>query len=139
PSTDKAELEAALALGRTAVKVGKSEWNLLALGMAAYRSGNDATANEALLAAMQAGPNNPQVMGISTFYRAMSLFRRGRGDEAHQVAHAAAAKMRPLPKDEKNPLADNASADDLILWLAFKEANALIGSDATPAAPRVLA
>jgi hypothetical protein len=42
--------------------------------------------------------------------------------------------MKPLPKDEKNPLADKANHDDLILWLAYKEAKALIGFDATPAA-----
>jgi hypothetical protein len=63
PSTDKAELEAALTLGRTAAKVGKGEqwWkcNLLALGMAEYRSGNHAAALEALLAAENAGANNP--------------------------------------------------------------------------------
>ena len=47
PSTDKAELEAALALARTAVKLGNGgEWNLLALGMAEYRSGNDAAAEK---------------------------------------------------------------------------------------------
>jgi hypothetical protein len=34
--------------------------------------------------------------------------------------------MKPLPKDEKNPLAGFAGHDDLILWLAYKEAKALI-------------
>jgi hypothetical protein len=67
----------------------------------------------------------------------MSLFRQGKPDEARQLASAAAAKMKPLPKDEKNPLADKAGHDDLILWLAYKEAKKLIGFDATPpAAPR---
>ncbi len=55
--------------------------------------------------------------------------------------------MKPLPADEKNPpanhagpadniagAADNVGADDLILWLAYKEAKELIGFDATPAA-----
>ena len=31
----------------------------MALGMAEYRSGNDAAAEHALLAAAKAGPNNP--------------------------------------------------------------------------------
>ena len=35
----------------------------------------------------------------------MSLFRQGKPDEARKLATDAAAKMRPLPKDEKNPLA----------------------------------
>ena len=100
--------------------------------MAEYRSGNDAAADEALLAAAKAGPNNRYVTGISAFYRAMSLFRQGKPDEARKLAIAAAAKMKPLPKDEKNPLAGNADHDDLILWLAYKEAKALIQFDAAP-------
>jgi hypothetical protein len=63
---------------------------------------------------------------------AMSLFQQGKKDEARQLATEATAKMKPLPKDEKNPLADNASADDLILWLAYKEAMAMIQFDAAP-------
>ena len=135
-STDKAELEAVLALGSTGVKLDKvsdwRDWRLLALGMAEYRSGNDAAADEALLAAEKAGPKNLYVTGTSPFYRAMILFRQGKKEEARKLATAAAAKMRPLPADEQNPLADGASHDDLILWLAYKEAKATIGFDAPP-------
>jgi serine/threonine-protein kinase len=130
PSPDRAELEAALALGRTAVKLGKGteawDWYLLALGMAEYRSGNYAAAEEALLAAEKAGPNNRYVTGTSPFYRALSLFRQGREEEARKLAVAAAAKMKPLPRDENNPLAGDPDHDDLILWLAYKEAKATI-------------
>ena len=42
--------------------------------------------------------------------------------------------MKPLPKDEQNPLANDANYDDLILWLAYKEAKAMIQFDATPPA-----
>jgi hypothetical protein len=138
PSADKAELEAVLALGRKAVEFGKGgqwqEWNLLALGMAEYRSGNDAAAVEALLAAVKAGPNNTIATGIAGFYRAMSLFRQGKKNEARKVAVSATAQMKPLPKDEQNPLPNNAAPwDDLILWLAYKEAKALIQFDATAA------
>jgi hypothetical protein len=150
-SSDKAELDAALALGGTAVKVGKAQhaaarphgappvtagtgggWDLLALGMAEYRGGHDAAAEEALLAAAKAGPNNATVSGIAAFYRAMSLFRLGKPDEARKLAITAAAKMKPLPKDENNPLAGNGTPDDLILWLASKEAKAMIKFDAAP-------
>jgi hypothetical protein len=65
-------------------------------------------------------------MGTSAFYRAMSLFRQGQKDEARKLAIAATAKMKPLPKDNENPLADDATPDDLILWLAYKEAKAMI-------------
>jgi hypothetical protein len=37
--------------------------------------------------------------------------------------------------DETNPLAGNASHDDLILWMAYKEAKALIQFEPAPAAP----
>ena len=40
--------------------------------------------------------------------------------------------MKRLPKDEQNPLANGANRNDLILWLAYKEAKALIQFDAAP-------
>jgi hypothetical protein len=134
PSTDKAEIEAALALAREAIKLahGGGEWNLLALGMAEYRSGNDAAAEKALRAAEDANPNNQWVPGTSRFYRAMSLFRQGKPNEARQLAIAAAATMKPLPADEQNPLAYGATHDDLVLWLSYREAKALIQFDAAP-------
>ncbi len=93
--------------------------------MAEYRSGHDAAAAEALLAAAaEAGANNYFVRGTAAFYRAMSLYRLGKPDEARQVAIDAAAKMKPLP----NPL-DNQYRDHLVLWLAYKEAKAMIKFD----------
>jgi WD40 repeat protein/tetratricopeptide (TPR) repeat protein len=132
PSTDKAELEAALALGRTAVELEKNHYTLLALGMAEYRSGYDEAAVEALLAAEKSGANITIVMGIAPFYRAMSLFRLGRAEEARKVATLAAAKMQPLPKDEQNPLVNVANSDFLIVWMAYREARALLNFDPSP-------
>ena len=40
--------------------------------------------------------------------------------------------MKPLTADEQNPLARNVTHDDLILWLAYKEAKALIKFEAAP-------
>ena len=69
--------------------------------------------------------------GTAAFYRAMSLFRQGKKDEARRLATEAAGKMKPLPADEKNPLARIAAFVDgggdqefLILWLAYQEAGA---------------
>jgi len=135
PSADKAELEAVLALARTGVQLDRRERTLLSLGMAECRSGNYAAADKALLAAAEAGKNTAWVTGISAFYRAMSLFRVGRPEEARYLAAEAATRMRPLPADEQNPLADGASYDDLVVWLAYKEAKALIGFDVPPSAP----
>jgi hypothetical protein len=132
PSTDPAELDAVRALGRVAVEINKGEWELLALGMAEYRSGHFAAADEALLAATKAA-NEPIAAEIAAFYRAMSLFQQGKKDEARKLATAAAAKMKPLPKDEQNPLREGAAPDYLVVWLAYKEAKAMIGFDPTPA------
>ena len=44
---------------------------------------------------------------------------------------AAAAKMKPLPVDEQNPLAGGADLNDLVMWLAFKEAKAMLKFEAT--------
>jgi hypothetical protein len=132
PATDAEELAAALALGHTGAKLHRNEWTLLSPGMAEYRSGNYAAADEVLASAANANPNNQHVVGTAAFYRAMSLFRQGKQDEAREVASAAAAKMQPLPRDENNPLASGANWDDLILWLAYKEAKALLKFDATP-------
>jgi serine/threonine protein kinase/tetratricopeptide (TPR) repeat protein len=142
PSTDKALVKAALALARTAVKLsdgGGCEW--LALGMAEYRSGNDVAAQKALLAAQEAG-GPAWLPGTTSFYRAMSLFRQGKRGEARKLAAEAAAGMKPYPHDEENPLADagnnsdgNRHGDTLILWLACKEAKAMIHFDAPVAPP----
>ena len=38
------------------------------------------------------------------------------------------AMMKSLPTEEQNTLIKSALADDLILWLAFKEAKALLAA-----------
>jgi hypothetical protein len=135
PTPDPTRRQAALALARKAVEVTKQDFSVkLTLGMAEYRSGHFAQADAALLAAANAAARNyPLVAGTATFYRAMSLFRQGKENEARKLASEAAAQMKPLPKDEKNPLAGGASADDLTLWLAYKEAKGLIQFDAAAA------
>jgi tetratricopeptide (TPR) repeat protein len=137
PMPDSSRRAAALALARHAVKLGKTDpflpWFQMTLAMAEYRSGNDATADEAMRATAEARKNNAYLTDLAAFYRAMSLFRQGKTDEARKLARAAAANMKPLPKDDMNPLAGNAGHDDLILWLAYKEAKALIQLDAAPA------
>ena len=107
----------------------------MALGMAEYRSGHFAEADAALTAAMNDPGKNNTVSSTSGFYRAMSLFRQGKTDLARQLATEAAAKMKPPPVDEQRPFLGGADHNDLIMWLAYKEAKAMIPIDATPAAP----
>jgi tetratricopeptide (TPR) repeat protein len=133
PAPDTTRREAALALARKAVELAQEDFTLkLTLGMAEYRSGHFAQADAALGAAADGAKNNPQMAGTATFYRAMSLFRQGKENEARKLATEAAAQMKPLPKDEQNPLAGGASSDDLLLWLAYKEAKGLMQFGAAP-------
>jgi uncharacterized protein HemY len=136
PLDDNAQREAALALAHRAVELGNNSenlnWFLLALGMAEYRSGHFAEADAAMIAATDRDRNNQDVAGTSAFFLAMSRFQQDKKDEARQLAIEATAQMKPLPRDEKNPLADNATHDNLIQWLAYKEALALIKFDAVP-------
>src|SRR5260370_33946490 len=57
----------------------------------------------------------------------MSLYRRGKASEARRLFNAAASRIRPLPDDEQNPLASGASGDDMITWLAYREAAGMLG------------
>jgi tetratricopeptide (TPR) repeat protein len=134
PTPDKARQEAALDLAKKAVELDETNPLFrLTLGIAEYRSGYFTEADAALIAATTDAKNVPYVAGLAGFFRAMILFRQGKPDEARKLALEAARMTRaPLPKDEKNPLAGRASTEDLILWLAHKEAKALIGFDAAP-------
>ena len=56
----------------------------------------------------------------------MCLSDQGKVDEARAVAAEAAAKMNPFPADDQNPLAGNVNHDRLIVWLACRQAQALL-------------
>ncbi len=139
PSGDKAQRDATLALARRGVELGKDHALLnyfqMSLGMAEYRSGNDRAADQALSDAMAGSIGHRHIDPSSAFYRAMSLFRQGKEAEARQLATEAISRMNPPPADEKNPLAGGVNADDIILWMACKEARALLKLEAPPASP----
>ena len=65
-------------------------------------------------------------MRIAAFFRAMSLFRQNKPDEARKLATSTAAAMMPMPMDEKKQLSGSYFHDDQILWLAHNEANVMI-------------
>ena len=120
-----------LALGQQAVELNKGERELMALGMAEFRNGHFNAADEAVLSAAQGG-QDVNVARISAFYLAMSLFQRGRKDEARDVAAKVVTGMKPLPADERDIMAGTeAISDRLIQWLAYKEARAMIQIDAS--------
>jgi WD40 repeat protein/tetratricopeptide (TPR) repeat protein len=139
PSVDKPRIEAALALARKAVELGKRNewlpWFQMCLGLVEFRTGRFVEADATLLAAANGHPNVRSVASTIAFYRAMTLFRRGMEPEARQLATEAATGMKPLPANEEDPLTEGNDVDDLILWLAYKEAKALIKFDAAPDQP----
>ena len=56
----------------------------------------------------------------------MSLFQQGDQEAARKLLTTVEAEMKPLPADDRKPLAGGADHDDLVLWLAWKEAMALM-------------
>jgi hypothetical protein len=66
------------------------------------------------------------VSPTSRVYRAMALFRLGQVARAREVMADAEAEMTPPPADEKKLQMDEVNPDELILWMAYKEARALI-------------
>jgi eukaryotic-like serine/threonine-protein kinase len=132
PSTGKAELEEALTLARTGVAVRDMEWTELSLGMVEYRRGDFEAAEKTLIEAAEIFPKGLQTPIMADFYRAMVLERRGKSDDARKLAAATTARMRPIPKDEKDLLAGGTDYDDLVLWMAYKEAMTLLKLDQAP-------
>lgn len=134
PIADAETQQSTLLMARRALELARKSgepgpWQQMTLGMAEYRSGRFQEAEATLHAVagmMDAKTYRPSVIqGTADFYRAMSLFQLGRKEEAKALCTAAEAKMKPFPADEKNPLA-KADYDDLTLWLACREAKALL-------------
>jgi hypothetical protein len=67
-----------------------------------------------------------RLVGAIGFCQAMAHCRKGKQAEARELFSATSAEMEPRPLNEKDPVAGNADNADLILWLAYKEAKALL-------------
>jgi tetratricopeptide (TPR) repeat protein len=138
PSTDAALLAKALNLARRGVELGKSDpwlpWYQLSLGMSEYRNGQYAVAERTLTVAEQTVDQYHEIKGTARLFRAMSLFRQDKPEEARRLFSQAEAQMPPLPEDEHKPHLDGRLVDQnvLIWWLAYKEAKALIEAPSAP-------
>jgi tetratricopeptide (TPR) repeat protein/tRNA A-37 threonylcarbamoyl transferase component Bud32 len=126
---DAARLADSLNLARRAVELGKGRPSLpsfqMTLGMSEFRNGHLAEADTALVAAMNAGKDASPLWATAAFYRAMNLFRQGKSDEARKLATEATAKIKPVPRDQPNP----GRHDELVPWMAYKEAKELLKLD----------
>ncbi len=140
PSTDATLLIKALKLAQRSVELGKTDhflpWFQQGLGLAEYRNGQYAAAEASLSIAEQTVGPFPEITGTSRLFRAMTLFRQGKSEEARKLFSQAGAEMPALPKDESKPLVEGRSLnhDVLIWWLAYKEASSLL-NEPGPAKP----
>ena len=134
PLPDAAARQAALELARRAVQLGQQDsllpWYHLSLGMAEYRQGNFPAADAALLAAgagaeKSSRKQRPFMQGAAKFFRVMSFLQQQQRTQAEQIFNDTVATMKPAP-DTACLLVGGANQDDLVLWLAWKEAAAAL-------------
>ncbi|MGA2247421.1 MAG: protein kinase [Verrucomicrobiota bacterium] len=137
PSADRAMLAGVLLLAQSAVRLGQGSrllpWYQLGLGMAQYRNGQYAAAQESLvIAERNVGEGNPDIQGTARYFRAMSLFKQGRSQEARTLFSQEGSRMWPLPIDEAKPVTNGSlvSHDVLIWWLAYQEAKSTLDKPA---------
>ncbi len=141
PASDAPQRESILALARRGVELGKNSgylrWFHWALGMAEFRSGHYPAADKSLaIAAQSVSPFDDRLEGTANFFRAMSLFQQGKPAEARALFTATEANMKkPLPPADHDVIAANEFHDVIILWLACKEARALLQMPAPTAKP----
>lgn len=133
PSMDAGRLVKALNLAHRAMELDNSNkgmlpWYELSLGMAEFRSGQYAAADQDLILAEQGtAGKRPEAAGAARLFRTMSLLRQNRPEEARKLFAYAEEKMPRFPADERRPFANRYISHDLLIcWLAYKEARALL-------------
>ena len=118
--------------GRPKIFEPPPAWRGLAAGMLYYRAGDYGKAEAALSETLRllercaTWENTPANRAGVNLYRAMSLLKQGKVDEARQL-YAEASKAIAPPQSAEQPLSGNwdAQGTPLIVWLAQREAKAL--------------
>jgi tetratricopeptide (TPR) repeat protein len=108
---------------------GVKPWRHLTLGMALFRGGFYADALPELakaedLARSSEETTRNRIIPTAANFRAMCLLRQGNAAGALAAFAAGEADMKPLPADAEEAV--SAHHDDLILWLAHKEAREML-------------
>ncbi|MES2924009.1 MAG: tetratricopeptide repeat protein [Verrucomicrobiota bacterium] len=146
-SPDPALLARALSLARHAADLVANKqqrgWYQLTLGMAEYRSGNDEAAERAMLSSEESAELSSNgnsfyracIEGTARLFRAMIRFRQGKPADAQKLFTETEAQMIPLPGAAHEVLVNVFNHDDLVFWLAYKEAKALLQPPAGTAPP----
>jgi tRNA A-37 threonylcarbamoyl transferase component Bud32/aromatic ring-cleaving dioxygenase len=103
----------------------------LSLGLAALRAGEPQDAARWLTKAVQTGEGSDDeafvtVAQTADLYRVLIDNGKGQTDEAQHRFDTVQTKMKPLPEDADQPLAELADYDALLAWLASREASAAL-------------
>jgi len=131
-SDDTVLLTNALNLAQRAMELGKASSSLpyyqLGLGLARYRTGQFAAAEQSIVVAEQTLGDQDEIQGIAHMFHAMASFRQNRAEEARNLFTQAEAQMPPLPKDANKPCAEGRvfNHDLLIWWLSYQEARSVV-------------
>jgi hypothetical protein len=140
PWNDQTLLPRVIALAREAAaeewNVDQRPWYQQALGMAEFRAGNDTAAEAAFVKAealSMTGNWHPELRAFiaapSRFYRAIILFRQGKEAAARALFQEAMAQMPIIPENADRVLSAEVNQDELLCWLAYREARALLKID----------
>ncbi|HSY17854.1 MAG TPA: tetratricopeptide repeat protein [Candidatus Acidoferrales bacterium] len=137
PSTNTVLLAQALELARLGVELKQGTpalpWYQMSLGLAEYRNGDYANAEQVLAVAAQTAGKYQEIPWTAGLFRAMCLFQLGRTDEARQLFTQSETQMPAFPQDPHKPVihGKTASHDVIVGWLAYKEAKSLLSGLAT--------
>jgi tetratricopeptide (TPR) repeat protein len=132
PSEDTVLLTNVLNLAQRAVELGKASSSMpyyqLGLGLAEYRTGQFAAAEQSIVAAERTLGDQDEIQGIAHMFHSMALFRQNRAEEARKLFTQAEVQMPPLPKDANQPSADGRVFDHdlLVWWLSYQESKSLL-------------
>jgi hypothetical protein len=135
PATNAVELAKVLELAKGTVGVPNRTnlpWEELAVGLAEFRNGDYAAAEQALTIAEQGmvGKRN-EAQYTAKLFRSMSLFRQNRLEEARQLFHDAEAHMPKMPADNHAiATAQRVMNQELLICgIVYKEAKELLNSE----------
>ena len=103
----------------------------LAMGVAQHRHRNSPEATKLLAASESGGYPGPFADSwrrIAEYFRVMILFEQGQTEAALQLFTESESRMKPLPAVLHWALMEGADYPDMMAWLAYKEAQAMLNA-----------
>ncbi len=127
PNAEPVSYQMAEQLVRKALELSPDDkeflpWGQLTLGMALYRTGKFAEAEEVLADTKSAAG---EISATACYFQAMALFQQGNKQAARDLFATTKKTMKPIPEHKDEPL-KNIGPDQITVWIASREANTLI-------------